>query len=87
MSDLAMPEGKGRRPSEKQYDVRCDILKKTYLFQRFTTPSLALLIEKDVDEVRRALLFFQKRGIVEQLGTLGGSGRQGQPPKDWRRIL
>lgn len=87
MGDLALPEGRGRRPSEIQYKTRRAILDNTKAEDIFTTPEIANRVEKDIVEVRRSLMFFQSRGIVDLIGTDRVKGKQGKPAKKWKRIV
>lgn len=87
MTDLALPQGKGRRPSELQYGIRRTILDNTTIGEMFTTPELANRIERDIAEVRRGLIFFQSRGVMDYMGTERVEGKQGKPAKKWKRAM
>lgn len=82
--DKLTSNGRGRQPNPEQAKAR----KATYdvlVAGSAATNHISEASGVDIDQVRRALRYMEKNGIVECIGK-DKSGGQGQPAKIWKLV-
>lgn len=84
MNELLTSKGRGRKPNPEQTEARkaaYDVLTRGSAATNHISDASGV----DIDQVRRALRYMEKNGIVECIGK-DKNGGQGQPAKIWKLV-
>ena len=77
---------RGRTPDDKTQHSRGAVHEVIKHYRKFTAPLVADKTDMDIDLVRRALIFFEKSGMIERTGETKVPEGGGRPAIVWLNV-